>query len=359
MSFFSLTFKVPYKEVMKNFYIKIGIHALVWGLAFLLVGNAFAYPSEVSGFTKIWGKWRLVDIVGSLFNITLFYLIILGVEKKMLQLNQSRTLVLRVLLIWLILGIPESLIDYNLIPVYVSKYLGTYLVGLIFKYLIFTIFAFFFQFSLDRIQHIQLGKEMERQQIETELKFLKAQLSPHFLFNTLNNIYGVAIENEQDEIAEKIAKLSGLMRYMLYETNEKVIPLQKEVTCIENFIELHKLRTDDEDKLKVEFVVEGNMNNLFIPPMILIPIVENAFKYGFKTREHSPINILLKVQNEGILFECRNRIFKVNNSIKEHSGIGLANIEKRLTLIYGDHYSFERKSENGFFNLALSIKNSS
>lgn len=341
---------------MKNPFVKVGLHILVWVIGFLLFGGIFAYPKTIE-LTKVFDKWRLVDVIGTLFNVSLFYIILFGIHKRVLQFSSPINLLLKVLLIWSCLGAIEFLIDYNLILNYYPKYLKVYLFGLGLKLIIFTFLAFFFGFLFDRIQYIQLTKELEKQQIETELKFLKAQLSPHFLFNTLNNIYAVAMENSQDEIAENITKLSSLMRYMLYETNEKKIPLQKEITCIESLIELHKLRVDEQDKLNVEFTIEGNINGFLIPPMILIPIVENAFKYGFKTKKNSPISILLKTQNKEILFECRNRIFKVNNPIKEHSGIGLVNIEKRLTLIYGNHYSFDRKAEDGFFIVSLSFKN--
>ncbi|MFK7813360.1 MAG: sensor histidine kinase [Maribacter sp.] len=171
---------------------------------------------------------------------------------------------------------------------------------------------------------------------EAELKLLKAQLNPHFLFNTLNNLYGLSVI-KSDKLPELMLKLSDLLRYSLYETKEVIVPFEKELTYLENYISLEKIRL--EDKTDISLIKKGNFSSTQIAPMLLIVFVENAFKHlGAIRGEHSHVEVNIKGNSNVLEFNCSNTIntntkLEANLEIGE-SGIGLKNAKKRLALIY-------------------------
>lgn len=199
--------------------------------------------------------------------------------------------------------------------------------------------------SKDWIRNQRLMKEKEKQYLETELNFLKTQIHPHFFFNTLNNLYSLTLK-KSDQAPEVVLKLSELMSYMLYESNTAKVSLNKEITYLQNYLDLEKLRFGQ--RLAVSFEIEGVIEDVYIPPMILILFVENSFKHGIKNNVNRiKIEISLKVE-EGFLF------FRVQNPIGENAsagnkGIGLKNAGRRLELLYGENYMLElSKKENEF-----------
>jgi two-component system LytT family sensor kinase len=202
--------------------------------------------------------------------------------------------------------------------------------------------------SKDWIQNRQLMKEKEKQYLETELNFLKTQIHPHFFFNTLNNLYSLTLK-KSDQAPEVVLKLSELMSYMLYESNTAKVSLSKEITYLQNYLDLEKLRFGQ--RLAVSFGIEGMIEGVNIPPMILILFVENSFKHGIKNNVNKiKIEISLKV-GEGFLY------FRVQNPIGENTsggsaGIGLKNAGRRLELLYGSNYTLDlTKKENEFIVL--------
>ncbi|MBS1535105.1 MAG: histidine kinase [Bacteroidetes bacterium] len=177
-------------------------------------------------------------------------------------------------------------------------------------------------------------QELLQKKLELELQFLKAQSNPHFLFNTLNNIYGLARKNS-DKTADVVMKLSNLLRYMLYETAQQSIEIEKEIQMINDYIELEKLRYSN--KLKVTFDHSVDSSQKRITPLLLLPFVENAFKHGpGESRFESVINIHLTLKEEQLFFEIKNSV--ENQSEPDHqSKIGLNNIKRQLELIYPNH----------------------
>ena len=218
--------------------------------------------------------------------------------------------------------------------------------------------------SMTLAMSIKLGKNwlnaerkrltLEKANLETELKYLKSQINPHFLFNTINSIF-VLIHKNPDLASESLASFSEMLRYQLYECNDPKIPLSKELYFLENFIELETLRLYENQTELVFEINHASAQNSTIAPFILLPFVENAFKHVSKGKGHSNfIRMQLAVVDRNTLEMCIENS-KNNESVTEASGIGLKNVQRRLNLIYPDkhHLDIDRSSEK--FKIELSI----
>lgn len=196
---------------------------------------------------------------------------------------------------------------------------------------------------------LQQVARAEADKAQAELSFLKAQINPHFLFNTLNNIYTLAI-TKNDKTADSIMKLSNIMRYVTDDVSQHFVPLQLEVDCINDFIELQRLRLNK--KTTVDFAVRGRLNDKTIVPLLLITFVENVFKYGISNHENTTITIQLTADERSITFYCHNKIFKPAGA-PQRTGIGIANAQKRLNHLYPNKHLLNITNENGFFSVEL------
>lgn len=198
--------------------------------------------------------------------------------------------------------------------------------------------------------------EMEKRNLETELNLLRAQLHPHFLFNTMNNLYALSVEKSA-KTSEGIAKISELLRSVLYECNKAQILLAKEIKLLRNYIDLEKMRYGD--RLHLQFTVTGEVKEMKIAPMLLFTFVENCFKHGSRNDPGNPyIKIGLEVSDKKLVFVAENSKPK---PVKETAadgiseGIGLANVKKRLGIIYGDNCILEITNKKHKFNVSLII----
>jgi sensor histidine kinase YesM len=203
----------------------------------------------------------------------------------------------------------------------------------------------------DWIRNQQLMKEKEKQYLETELNFLKTQIQPHFFFNTLNNLYSLTLK-KSDLAPEVVLKLSGLMSYMLYESNTAKVSLVKEIGYLQNYLDLEKLRFGQ--RLTVLFEIEGQIEDLSIPPMILILFVENSFKHGVKNNVNQiHIDISLRLEGEYLYFCIKNPAG--SHSSNENAGIGLKNVKRRLELLYDKNYQLDISEADNEFIVFLKI----
>ena len=196
---------------------------------------------------------------------------------------------------------------------------------------------------------LQQVARAEADKAQAELSFLKAQINPHFLFNTLNNIYTLAI-TKNEKTADSIMKLSNIMRYVTDDVSQHFVPLQLEVDCINDFIELQRLRLSK--KVFVDFEVKGKLENKTIVPLLMITFVENVFKYGISNHENATITIQLVADERSITFYCHNKIFKPAGT-PQRTGIGIANAKKRLEHLYPNKHLLNITNENGFFSVEL------
>jgi two-component system, LytTR family, sensor kinase len=211
-------------------------------------------------------------------------------------------------------------------------------------------------FALKEWSKSELVKsQLQANQLSTEIKFLKSQVNPHFLFNTLNNLFSMAQSKGNDELADGISKLSGMMRYMLHESNEEQVPLKKEIEYLQNCIVLNKLRYAD-DEAKVIFNYPKDTEGVFVAPMLFIPFVENAFKHGVSIGASSEIDIDILVTDEQLVFTCANTDYSyIKRMEMEISGIGLENIKRRLALVYPDKHRLTIHNKDGKFMVKLEI----
>jgi hypothetical protein len=196
-------------------------------------------------------------------------------------------------------------------------------------------------------------KETESQRVNTELSFLKSQINPHFFFNTLNNIYSLAIIRSE-KTAPAVMKLSSIMRYILTETTQDLVPLQNEVEFINNYIELQQVRLTD--KTNVIIHILGDIQNKLVAPLILIPFVENAFKYGISTKLSSSIEIKLEALDNRILFDISNFIVPSENNMMENTGIGINNVKRRLELMYPGKHILTHSIQDNHYYVHLEIQ---
>jgi hypothetical protein len=192
----------------------------------------------------------------------------------------------------------------------------------------------------------------EADKVNAELSLLKAQINPHFLFNTLNNIYSLAV-TKNEHTAESIMTLSNIMRYITDDAKESMVSLQSETDFITDYIELQRLRLGA--KVKLDFNVSGDLAGKMIAPMILITFIENVFKYGTSNSAPSEILIELKVASNHIHFFCRNRILPFKQQL-ESTGIGIMNTQKRLDHLYPGKYQLDIKNEDGFHTVHLILE---
>jgi two-component system LytT family sensor kinase len=215
-------------------------------------------------------------------------------------------------------------------------------------------YALLIKFAIDWFDTQKLKAELVSQTQTSELALLRSQVNPHFLFNTLNNIYSLVCKKSPDA-PEAIMKLSSIMRYMLYDANTDKVLLEKEIEYLESFIELQKLRIKHPDF--VELHIEGDVGNKTIAPMLLIPFVENAFKHGSKTGPSPGIRIHLNAAPHKLLFEITNNLKKNFTGSKiNQGGIGLQNIKRRLEILYPGKYTLETTQENDLYRVKLSIQ---
>ncbi|WP_159445130.1 sensor histidine kinase [Filimonas lacunae] len=194
--------------------------------------------------------------------------------------------------------------------------------------------------------------EVTRQQLQTELSLLKSQVNPHFLFNTLNSIYSLSVTNS-DKTPDAVMKLSRIMRYTLEESQNDEVPLQDEIDFARSYIDLQKLRLTD--KVHINFATAGEVENVIVAPLLFIPFIENAFKYGISTHHPSAIDINLQVDNNQVTFTCVNDIVPVSHK-HEGTGTGIVNTQRRLDMLYPGKHTLTIESNPQQYKVLLVIK---
>ncbi|OLY93830.1 sensor histidine kinase [Cnuella takakiae] len=197
----------------------------------------------------------------------------------------------------------------------------------------------------------QRAIQAEADKANAELSFVKAQINPHFLFNTLNNIYSMAVTGSA-HTAVSIMKLSQIMRYLTEMAAQDEVPLQEAVACLTDFIDLHRLRFGP--KVAIDYSIKGNLEGKQVIPLVFITFIENMFKYGVSAHEHSPIKIDLEATPGGVRFYCENKIMRKPRP-GESTGIGLDNVTKRLAYAYPGKHRLDISDADGYFRVKLQL----
>ena len=200
----------------------------------------------------------------------------------------------------------------------------------------------------------QIRQQLQDEQAkhtEAELAWLKNQITPHFLFNTLNNISSLT-QIDPDAAQDAIAQLSDLLRYAMYETNKKTVPISGEVEFMRNYISLMKLRCNEKTEVKTTFDIAQDVE---IAPLLFISLIENAFKHGVSSSRSSMIDIHLEQEDGSIVFACDNTNYPKDDADRSGSGIGIENTRRRLDLMYADHYSWQQWLEDDIYHVRVTL----
>ena len=205
------------------------------------------------------------------------------------------------------------------------------------------------------IQTTKTQAKLIAQKSQAELAALKAQINPHFLFNVLNNLYGTAIVEESPKTSEGILQLSSIMRHVVEGTKNEKIELEKEVRFLNDYIDLSKIRIPNRPNIRIETKIDYDEIPTMIAPLLVIPYLENAFKYGISMNEECFIEMSYIVKNQQLEFVCRNSIIKTNDKLEVGTGTGLENTQKRLDLYYHSGYQLNTSSVDGVFTVKLSV----
>ena len=196
----------------------------------------------------------------------------------------------------------------------------------------------------------QKMEDLEKQNLEQQLEYLKYQINPHFFMNTLNNIHAL-VDIDSEKAKQTILELSKMMRFVLYEGNKQGVPLDREIAFLQNYITLMKLRYTDKVRITVD--TPASMPNKEVPPLMFITFVENAFKHGVSYRQESFIEVKIETKEDHLVFSCRNS--KIPKEDDKHGGVGLTNVKQRLDLIYGDRYTLDINDEQNTYTVKLTI----
>jgi len=212
-----------------------------------------------------------------------------------------------------------------------------------------------FKIAWDTVKKQQELEKLQTTVNESELRFLKSQINPHFLFNNLNNLYSYALENSP-KTPSIILELSSVLRYMLYDCKEDFVPLKKEIEHLKNFTALNELQI--ENRGKVTFKTNNSSSNYKIAPLILMVFIENAFKHSTASQSDLiEIDIDLNIENNKLYFSCKNSFFENTNTQNLSKGIGLENVKKRLNLLYPKAHKLQITKSNNYYivNLTLNL----
>lgn len=222
-----------------------------------------------------------------------------------------------------------------------------------FPTIFFLVISTVYRLVLDKMATEKTQAKREAEKLATELKFLRSQVSPHFLFNVLNNLVSMA-RHKSDQLEPSLIRLADLIRYMLYESDEKKVPINREIEYLMSYIDLQKLRFQEDVEISAD--IDKAVHPGAIEPMLLIPFVENAFKHGIALVHEPFIRISLKITGNNLLFNVQNKFASGTQSKDSGSGIGLANTKARLALLYPDRHKLSVTENGNIFHVDLSLQ---
>ena len=334
-----------FKQMSKN---RIFQHVLFWSMSFLILTNIFKVSVEIKEIDLIYTAIFHVPILLIVY-LNLRFLFPLFLETRRYLLYGLSVLILISAGAGFYIILFDSWIDYIFSGYYFIAYYGFLDISL---YLVIYLFVT----SLLRLArgwfHLQ---EIEKEKTLAELKALKSQINPHFLFNSLNSIYSLARKNSA-QVPEKVIQLSDLMRHIIYDSDVEFVLLPREIDMIRNYIELQNLRTPEKEKIELEVI--GEIEGKKVAPLIFLPFVENSFKHGLKSGAENPfVKIKIEVLPNELIFEIENSKGKTSEiHDSKYKGIGIENVKKRLGLIYPNLHSLNISENETIFKVILKIK---
>ena len=339
------------KSIKINEPSKLLMHIIAWAVIFLLpyifTSAYYDGENELHGNTT----FLYVDTVTKIFWVGLFYL---NTEILVPSFVYKRKYISFVFI---------QVILFSLIMLIHGGFFKLMITGKTFNFInssshniitfLFTVIASIaYKTISDRAKSQKEANERTQEHLKTELSFLRSQISPHFLFNVMNNIAAM-VRLKSDELEPTVHKLSSLMQYMLYETDEEKVLLQSEIENLQSYIDLQRQRFSEKLILHVSLDVKENWHT--IEPMLLIPFVENAFKHGTGLVQNPEIEIELKAENDKLYFIVKNKFIPTETVKDKTSGIGLVNVKRRLELLYGNRQHLTINKANDWFIAFLEL----
>ena len=321
-----------------------GIHILIWVLFFVVLAAIF------NGVKFDTGVPANFFVYSNIYHIALFYFNAYYLYPKLVTRKR-----------WFLY--PFALVALIVLSYYAKVYLLqlnnpafalTHINGRIifFPPIPFLIAGIIFRVITRRIQREKLQKDQQAERLATELKFLRSQVSPHFLFNMMTNMVSLA-RQKSDLLEPSLIKLSDMLRYMLYDPGDEKFTVSNEIAYLKNYIELQQLRFSHD--VAIELKIDNNQPDCYIEPMLLIPFVENAFKHGIGMVRNPYIHIFISIKEQQLFFSVINGYNNNNLSKDRNSGIGLENVKSRLQLLYPDKYNLTIKDRDDTFKAELKL----
>ncbi len=315
------------------------LHSIYWGIIImLLIAVSFMREGSVTmkDYFLSYGALGIINV--SLFYINYIFLIPEWIKKRKrywIYFLSFFLILIAGTFLKTVLAVlnPEELLTYRTDKEVHHFSVNNFALNAAFFSGFFLINSCIIKFIIDWFSSERIQRNLESERREMELQFLKSQLNPHFLFNSLNNIYSLAYQ-KSDKTADAIMKLSEIMRYMIYESNTPTVALSKEVDYLTSYIELQKIRF--KDGAYIELTLNGEIDNQKIVPLMLISFVENAFKHGVVTDPAEPVKINIIANQKILHFSVINKKNQQNKDAQ--GGVGLTNVERRLQLVYPDRY---------------------
>ncbi len=329
------------------------MYLLLLAVIFAAVTLQFKKTSPVSGISLI-SPLMLLYLLPNLISFYAFYFLLFP---RFLYHKKFLALIIFGAFACLIAALSDSL--FSIIPFGINQPIfndaGEFLSLTIPLFLIASvhgIIALVVRGFITWYDEIKLKEELANKNYKMELALIKSQLNPHFLFNTINNI-DVLITKDAAQASAYLNKLSGILRYLLYEAKTEQIALSEELNYIEKYLELQRIRTTNQNY--VNYQVTGEPHNLKIAPMIFFPFIENAFKHTENNKNSNSINIEIVIEKDRVKFTCQNTYQNNANTKNEFGGLGNELIGKRLMLLYPERYSLETDDYDGVYKVKLSL----
>lgn len=338
--------------------LELWVHVLVWVTLFSVTVRFQLVKFEPLTYES--GRMVILMIISTLTNVAMFYAMAFRILPAYLGTRRIRRFILQVCGLLFVGVFCKSLALFVLAAIFApqapwreEKFL--FLTLPIVTSGLYAILGAGYRFGKDRVVVEAQKRALIHEKTKAELGFLKSQINPHFLFNVLNNLYGLAHRENAEQTSEGILKLADMMRYMLYECQDAKLPLAREVDYLNNYISLQRLRIANH-KVEVRFSIEGDISRLKVHPLLMVPLVENAFKHGISNKSPGAIELSLAVDDGVATFRVANTI-RQNDSEPELDkaigGFGLENLRRRLKLLDPERELLNVAEVNGRFEAIL------
>lgn len=356
-------------KAKRNKWATILLHVSLWLIFLCIPHYFFGYIVRVADVHTTgppipaeYSHSRWFDLVFVIFNtsyIAFYYLNSLVLIPRLLSRRLRMWYVLSILLsMVIIVSLPSIVIRFHDPGKYIENPYDTYrvLIRVLFTTLLFAIIFIIssgMRIVYEWYRAEEQARDIQLEQTVTELSLLKAQLNPHFLFNTLNNIYSLSLR-KSDDTPKAVMMLADLMRYVLSDAQSEHVPLERDLQSLTEYVELQRLRLTS--KVSIRYTQTGDVCDRQIAPLILMPFVENAFKYGISTHEQSAIEIGVHVDGDQLTTRVSNRLMPQSHLMQRGTGTGLANVRRRLELLYPSRHTLDIETDaDGYYKVFLQI----